>query len=57
MLQYWLRNGKAPSWEKIVEALQRVGGYARIIDSEVVKSKYILGKIYVELICSILIIL
>ena len=41
MLQYWLRNGKAPLWEKIMKALQSIGVYARIVES--IKSKYIPG--------------
>ena len=40
VLQYWVDNETA-SWEKIVEALQRIGGHANIITS--VQSKYIIS--------------
>ena len=31
VLQYWLYTEKNPSWDKICEALRRMGGFARII--------------------------
>ena len=31
VLQYWLTNETNPSWDKICEALHRMGGFARII--------------------------
>ena len=37
LLQYWKRNNEA-SWEKIVKALQRIGGHKNIIAE--IKSKY-----------------
>ena len=45
-LQYCLKTGKALSWERIVNALRRIGGYARIV--EAIESKYIPGKINVQ---------
>ena len=33
MLQYWIDNEPEPSWEKIIQALQRIGGHKNIITS------------------------
>ena len=30
MLHYWLKNDEEPTWEKIREALVRIGGYNNI---------------------------
>ena len=38
VLQYWLNNETA-SWEKVINALERIGGYGNIIAS--LQSKYI----------------
>ena len=40
VLQYWVDNETA-SWEKIVEALQRIGGHANIIAN--IQSKYMIS--------------
>ena len=40
VLQYWVDNETA-SWEKIVEALQRIGGHANIITN--IQSKYMIS--------------
>ena len=39
MLEYWKDNEEDPSWEKIAEALQRIGGHRNIITQ--IRSKYI----------------
>ena len=39
MLEYWKDNEEDPSWQKIVEALQRIGGHRNIITE--IKSKYL----------------
>ena len=31
VLGYWLRNDRSPSWDKICEALQRIGGFGRLV--------------------------
>ena len=38
MLEYWKENVEDPSWEKITEAIQRIGGHKNII--AVIRSKY-----------------
>ena len=38
MLEYWKENEEDPSWEKIAEAVQRIGGHRNIIAE--IKSKY-----------------
>ena len=38
VLQYWIDNEPAASWEKILEALQRIGGHKNIITT--IQSKY-----------------
>ena len=38
VLQYWIDNEPAASWEKIIQALQRIGGHKNIITS--IQSKY-----------------
>ena len=38
VLQYWIDNEPEPSWEKIIQALQRIGGHKNIITS--IQSKY-----------------
>ena len=38
VLQYWLDNETA-TWEKIIEALQRIGGHGNVVAS--LQSKYI----------------
>ena len=39
MFEYWKDNEEDPSWEKIAEALQRIGGHRNIITQ--IRSKYI----------------
>ena len=31
VLRYWLLNDRSPSWDKICEALQRIGGFGRLV--------------------------
>lgn len=31
VLRYWLHNDLRPSWDKICEALQRIGGFGRLV--------------------------
>ena len=38
VLQYWLDNETA-SWEKIINALERIGGYGNIVAT--LRSKYV----------------
>lgn len=38
VLQYWLDNDKDPSWDKILEALRRIGGFGRMLQT--IKLKY-----------------
>ena len=38
VLQYWIDNEPEPSWEKIIQALQRISGHRNIITS--IQSKY-----------------
>jgi hypothetical protein len=38
VLQYWIDNEPAASWEKILQAVQRIGGHKNIITS--IKLKY-----------------
>ena len=38
VLQYWIDNEPEPSWEKIIQALQRIGRHKNIITS--IQSKY-----------------
>jgi hypothetical protein len=35
VLQYWINNEPEPSWEKILQALQRIGGHRNIITNVV----------------------
>ena len=37
VLQYWLDDEKNPSWDKVCEALRRIGGFARIVHGLKVK--------------------
>ena len=30
-IEYWLENGHKPSWEKIVAALEKMGGYKKLM--------------------------
>ena len=43
VLEYWIDNEPAASWEKILEALQRIGGHANITTN--IKSKYIISQL------------
>lgn len=31
VLRYWLLNNRSPSWDNICEALQRIGGFGRLV--------------------------
>ena len=45
VLQYWLNNGEA-SWEMIIEALEKIGDHANII--ETIQLKYPSGMCTIE---------
>ena len=38
MLEYWKENDEDPSWERIAEAVQRIGGHRNVIAE--IRSKY-----------------
>ena len=42
MLQYWLNNEEATSWEKVIEALKRIDGHNDIVSA--IRTKYLMSS-------------